>query len=60
MATAKQTQNRRGEAMPSGRGRTPQKSPKKSLRQLYARLEKTSPGSEESKRISAQIVDAIG
>ena len=28
--------------------------------ELYARLEKTQPGSEESKSISAQIVDAIG
>jgi len=28
--------------------------------ELYARLEKAQPGSEESKRISAQIVDAIG
>ncbi len=28
--------------------------------ELYARLEKTQPGSEESKLISAQIVDAIG
>jgi hypothetical protein len=46
--------------MSSARGRTAQKSPKKTLRQLYARLEKTQPGSEESKRISAQIVDAIG
>jgi hypothetical protein len=46
--------------MPSARGRAAQKSPKKTLRELYARLEKTQPGSEESKRISAQIVDAIG
>jgi len=60
MATAKQTQSRRTESMSSARGRTAQKSPKKTLRQLYARLEKTQPGSEESKRISAQIVDAIG
>ena len=28
--------------------------------ELYGRLEKTQPGSEESKRISARIVDAIG
>ena len=28
--------------------------------ELYARLEKTQLGSEESKRISGQIVDAIG
>jgi hypothetical protein len=60
MATAKQTQSRRTETMPSARGRKTQTSQKKSLRQLYARLEKTQPGSEESKRISAQIVDAIG
>jgi hypothetical protein len=45
--------------MPSARGRKAQTS-KKTLRQLYARLEKTQPGSEESKRISEQIVDAIG
>jgi hypothetical protein len=60
MATAKQTQNRRDETMPSARGRKAQTSEKESLRQLYARLEKTQPGSEESKRISQQIVDAIG
>jgi hypothetical protein len=60
MATAKQTQSRRTETMPSARGRKTQTSRKESLRQLYARLEKTQPGSEESKRISAQIVDAIG
>ena len=59
MATAKQTQNRRTDAMPT-RGRKAQTSQKKSLRQLYVRLEKTQPGSEESKRISAQIVDAMG
>jgi len=45
--------------MPSARSRKTQTS-KKTLRELYARLEKTQPGSEESKRISAQIVDAIG
>jgi hypothetical protein len=60
MATAKQTQDRRTDRMPSARGRTAQKSPKKTLRELYARLEKTPPGSVESKRISRQIVDAIG
>jgi hypothetical protein len=59
MATAKQTQGRRTEARPSTRGRKARTS-QKTLRQLYARLEKTQPGSEESKRISAQIVDAIG
>ena len=46
--------------MPSVRGRKAQKSPKKTVRELYARLEKTRPGSIESKRISEQIVDAIG
>jgi hypothetical protein len=59
MATAKQTQGRRTETTPSARGRKARTS-KKTLRQLYARLEKTQPGSEESKRISEQIVDAIG
>jgi hypothetical protein len=59
MATAKQSQSRRTETMPT-RGRKAQVPEKKSLRDLYARLEKTRPGSEESKRISAQIVDAIG
>jgi hypothetical protein len=59
MATAKQTRSRRADAMPSDRGRkTP--TAKKTLRQLFARLEKTQRGSEESKRISAQIIDAIG
>jgi hypothetical protein len=37
-----------------------QASPQENLREHYARLEKTQPGSEESKRISEQIVDAIG
>jgi hypothetical protein len=58
MATAKQSQNRRTDTMPSARRKA--QTSKKTLRQLYARLEKTQPGSEESKRISAQIVDAIG
>jgi hypothetical protein len=31
-----------------------------SLQKLYARLEKTQPGSEESKHISKEIVDATG
>jgi hypothetical protein len=58
MATAKQNQ-RRGGAVPRPRAR---KAPSKnqSLQKLYARLEKTQPGSEESKRISQDIVDAIG
>jgi hypothetical protein len=60
MATAKQTQRRRTGTMVSAHGRKSAASQKKTLRELYARLEKTQPGSEESKRISAQIVDAIG
>jgi hypothetical protein len=60
MAIAKQARSRRTDARPSARGRKAQASRKKNLRELYARLEKTQPGSEESKRISAQIVDAIG
>ena len=59
MATAKQAQTRRTDATPA-RGRKAQPPRKETLRELYARLEKTQPGSEESKRISAQIVDAIG
>jgi hypothetical protein len=59
MASAKQAQNRRTETTPSDRGRK-ERTSKKTLRQLYARLEKTQPGSEESKRISEKIVDAIG
>jgi len=40
---------------------SPVQSPaKKTLERLYARLEKTKPGSEESKRIAGKIVDAIG
>ncbi len=59
MATAKQTQSRRTDDLPlaAAKRRFPRKS---NLRELYARLEKTQPGSEESKRISARIVDAIG
>jgi uncharacterized protein (DUF433 family) len=34
--------------------------PKENLREHYARLEKTQPGSEESKRICGQIVDTVG
>jgi len=59
MGTAKQAQARRTDATPS-RGRKAKASEKKTLRELYSRLEKTQPGSEESKRISEQIVDAIG
>jgi hypothetical protein len=60
MATGKQTQRKRTDAPHPARGRKTQKSPTKALPGLYARLEKTQPGSEESKRISQQIVDAIG
>jgi hypothetical protein len=58
MATVKQSQRRtsRGSQSPARKAPTT----KKSLPNLYARLEKTRPGSEESKRISRQIVDAIG
>ncbi|MFZ0771214.1 MAG: hypothetical protein WCA49_13020 [Candidatus Sulfotelmatobacter sp.] len=60
MATAKQARREpTGATLPSRR-RKGEKVPKKTPRELYARLEKTQPGSEESKRISAQIVDAIG
>jgi hypothetical protein len=34
--------------------------PAERLDDLYARLNQTKPGSEESKRIADQIVDAIG
>jgi uncharacterized protein (DUF433 family) len=37
-----------------------QASPQENLREHCTRLEKTQPGSEESKRISEQIIDAIG
>jgi hypothetical protein len=60
MATGKQTQRKRTDATRPARGRKTQKSPKKTLPGLYARLQKTQPGSEESKRISEQIVDTIG
>jgi hypothetical protein len=60
MATVKQTQRKRTDAAHPAHGRKTQKSPKKALPELYARLQKTQPGSEESKRISDQIVDAIG
>jgi hypothetical protein len=60
MATAKQAQTGRRGATPTRSRKAAQTSPKKNLRELYARLEKTQPGSAESKRISAQIVDAIG
>ncbi len=60
MATVKQTQRKRTDAPHPAHGRKTQKSPRKTLPGLYARLEKTQSGSEESKRISQQIVDAIG
>jgi hypothetical protein len=34
--------------------------PEKTLNTLYSRLEQTQPGSEESKRIADEIIDAIG
>ena len=37
----------------------PAPAPKGKLDDLYARLEKTKPGSEESKRVSEQILEAI-
>jgi hypothetical protein len=60
MATVKQTQRKRSDATHPDRGRKTRKSPKKTLPGLYARLQKTQAGSEESKRISEKIVDAIG
>jgi len=59
MATAKQSQ-RRSRTAQSAPARNATAPKNKSLPSLYARLEKTRPGSEESKRISQQIVDAIG
>jgi hypothetical protein len=59
MATAKQSQRRTSTAQPPPTRKSPA-SKNKSLPNLYARFEKTRPGSEESKRISRQIVDAIG
>jgi hypothetical protein len=59
MATAKQNQGRSG-AVSRAPVRKASTSKNQSLQRLYARLEKTQPGSEESKRISQQIVDAIG
>jgi hypothetical protein len=37
----------------------PAPAPKSKLDELYARLEKTKPGSEESKRVSEQILETI-
>jgi len=58
MATAKQSQRQIGSRSPAPARKAPVS--KKPLSDLYARLQKTRPGSEESKRISRQIVDAIG
>jgi len=38
---------------------TPAPAPKGKLDDLYTRLEKTKPGSEESKRVSEQILEVI-
>jgi hypothetical protein len=59
MATAKQSQRRTNTASRSPARKAPD-TKNKSLPNLYARLEKTRPGSEDSKRISRQIVDSIG
>ena len=59
MATAKQNQRRSGAVSPTLARKAPT-SKNQSLQKLYARLEKIQPGSEASKRISRQIVDAIG
>jgi len=58
MATVKR--QRRTSPVPSTPARKLPDSKKQTLRNLYVRLEKTQPGSEASKRISRQIVDAIG
>lgn len=59
MATAKENRRQSGAASPAS-ARNAAATKKKSLSDLYARLEKTRPGSLESKRISRQIVNAIG
>jgi hypothetical protein len=59
MATAKQSQRLIESRSPVPARKTPT-SKNKSLSDLYARLDKTRPGSAESKRVSRQIVDAIG
>jgi hypothetical protein len=59
MATAKQSQRQSSSRSPVPARKSPT-SKSKSLSNLYAQLEKTRPGSEESKRISQQIVDMIG
>jgi hypothetical protein len=59
MATEKQHQSRRGavQNLPIRKAPT---SKNQSLKKVYASLEKAQPGSEISKRISQEIVDAIG
>jgi len=59
MATAKQARVKNTTVSSPRSGKSSNHKPQ-SLQKLYARLEKTQPGSEESKRISRQIVDAIG
>jgi hypothetical protein len=59
MSMARQSE-RRTKTASRGSARKAPTTKRKSLPNLYARLEKTRPGSEESKRISRQIVDAIG
>lgn len=58
MATAKPRQRQSGSRSSAPARKAP--ASKKSLSNLYAQLEKNRPGSEESKRISKQIVDTIG
>jgi hypothetical protein len=58
MVTAKQSQRQTGSRSPNPDRKAPA-SKDKSLFSLYARLEKTRPGSEESKHISQRIVDSI-
>jgi hypothetical protein len=58
MGSAKQNQRQASLSSPAPRKTRASKS--KSLSILYARLDKTRPGSPESKRIARQIVDAIG
>jgi len=56
-STGSQTHLRRPK---KAEAQAPAKSPLGKLDDLYARLHQTQPGSEESKRIADQIVDAIG
>lgn len=58
MATVKR--QRRRSSVPSAPARKLPVSKKQTLQNLYVRLEKTQPSTEASKRISRQIVDAIG